>query len=88
MNLSRHAQSDGEWLSSTSKATEIGRRAIAADARAAIRIDAQTPDCRLAWNTHAGIADIESRHDAYGCVEVAGGSICSSAMVLSPPVTR
>lgn len=57
---------DAGWVSSTSEATGIGTRALSAYARAANRIDGEDPDCRLAWNTLAGIADAESNHGAFG----------------------
>lgn len=61
---------DGEpssaWVAKVSKLTQIGERAIAAYARAAMRIDVDDPECRLAWNTLAGIADTESNHGFYG----------------------
>ena len=62
--------SDGEpdpvWVAATSKSTQIGKRVVTAYARAAMRIEKDNPDCRLAWNTLAGIANTESNHGYFG----------------------
>ena len=58
-------QPDAAWVSATSKSTVIGRRALAAYARAALRLDAEKPECRFAWNTLAAIAKTESNHGTF-----------------------
>ncbi len=53
---------DDTWLASTAAATGIPARALAAYARAHLRVAAEEPGCRVAWNTIAALGGVESRH--------------------------
>jgi membrane-bound lytic murein transglycosylase B len=71
---------DADWLASTSAATGIPERALAAYAGAALAKAASMPECGLAWNTIAGIGATESDHGRHG-----GSSIAPDGAV-SPPI--
>lgn len=77
-------QPDAAWVASTSKATAIGPRALRAYARAAIRVDAENPDCRLAWNTLAGIANTESNHGAFGGARIGRDGVARPSIIGIP----
>jgi membrane-bound lytic murein transglycosylase B len=57
---------DADWLASTSAATGIPERALAAYAGASLAKAASMPECGLAWNTLAGIGATESDHGRHG----------------------
>lgn len=78
------SQPDESWVSSTSKSTEIERRALVAYARAAMRVNLENPECRLAWNTLAGIANTESNHGAYGGAKVGKDGVARPAIIGLP----
>ncbi|MGB3909123.1 MAG: lytic murein transglycosylase [Pseudolysinimonas sp.] len=61
---------DADWLASTSAATDIPERALAAYAGAALAKAASMPECGLSWNTIAGIGATESDHGRHGGSEV------------------
>lgn len=53
---------DPAWLQETSAATGVGDRALAAYTQAATRVAEEFPECRIGWNTLAGIGYVESYH--------------------------
>jgi membrane-bound lytic murein transglycosylase B len=53
---------DAGWLDRVAEATGIPRRALQGYAGAALAIGEEQPDCRLGWNTLAGIGWVESHH--------------------------
>lgn len=53
------------WLDLTADATGIPRRALEAYAGASVEVAARYPDCRIGWNTVAGIGAVESLHGIY-----------------------
>jgi membrane-bound lytic murein transglycosylase B len=57
---------DADWIASTSQATGIPPRALAAYAAAAIERSQIAPDCNLSWNTLAAVGWAESRHGTHG----------------------
>jgi membrane-bound lytic murein transglycosylase B len=69
------------WLDSTAEATGIPRRALQGYAGAALVLAAQHPDCRLGWNTLAGIGWVESHHGT-----IFGGSIQPDGRTSEPIV--
>jgi membrane-bound lytic murein transglycosylase B len=71
---------DADWLASTSAATGIPERALAAYAGAALAKAASMPDCGLAWNTIAGIGATESDHGRHGSSSVGADG------VVTPPI--
>ncbi|PJJ64991.1 lytic transglycosylase domain-containing protein [Compostimonas suwonensis] len=67
---------DPAWVARTAERTGIPERALAAYAGAAIAKDAERPDCRLGWNTLAGMGYVESRHgSAQGSSIAADGTV-------------
>jgi len=70
------ARVDKVWLKSTSSRTGIPRRALAAYAGAALRVDREQPECGIGWNTLAAIGFVESRHGSYR-----GSSIAKSGKI-------
>lgn len=71
---------DPGWVSRIATESGIPARALAAYAGASLAVKATHPDCRLGWNTLAGIGFVESEH----------GTIHGSAIgvdgVASPPI--
>lgn len=59
-------QPDDAWLATTAAATGVPPRALAAYARAHLRVAAEQPGCRVAWNTIAALGGIESGHGSSG----------------------
>ncbi|GAA3524861.1 lytic transglycosylase domain-containing protein [Nocardioides daeguensis] len=53
---------DAAWLARVAGQTGIPPRALAAYARAHLRVAAEQPGCRVAWNSLAAIGGIESHH--------------------------
>ena len=53
---------DPMWLQSTSAATGISARALEGYGKAQLRMAVMNPNCRLGWNTLAGIGWIETGH--------------------------
>lgn len=53
------------WLRDVAERTEIPQRALAAYAGASLRLAETEPQCRLGWNTLAGIGAVESIHGSY-----------------------
>lgn len=54
------------WVERTAAATGIPARALIAYARAHLRVAAEQPGCRVAWNTIAALGGIESQHGTLG----------------------
>lgn len=71
---------DADWLASTSVATGIPERALAAYAGAALAKAGSMPECGLAWNTIAGIGATESDHGRHG------GSSVGPDGTVTPPI--
>lgn len=55
-------QVDPAWLQQTAESTEIGDRALLAYANAVTLVSDEFPECRIGWNTLAGIGFVESIH--------------------------
>jgi membrane-bound lytic murein transglycosylase B len=53
---------DDAWLARVAAQTGIPPRALAAYARAHLRVAAEQPGCRIAWNSLAAIGGVESVH--------------------------
>ncbi|MBC7593402.1 MAG: lytic murein transglycosylase [Kineosporiaceae bacterium] len=77
-------QPDAAWVSATSRSTAIGRRALGAYARAALRVDEENPECRLAWNTLAAIANAESNHGMFGGASIDGDGVARPSIIGVP----
>ena len=71
---------DADWLASTSAATGIPSRALAAYAGAAIVKAAAMPECGISWNTIAAIGATESDHGRHG------GSAAAADGTVTPPI--
>lgn len=71
---------DADWLASTSAASGIPERALAAYAGAALAKAGSMPECGLAWNTLAGIGATESDHGRHG------GSAVGADGTVAPPI--
>lgn len=56
---------DSAWLDAATDATDIPRRVLAAYAGASLRVAQTYPECRLGWNTIAGIGAVETLHGTY-----------------------
>ncbi len=54
------------WVAQVSAATGIPVRALAAYARAHLRVSAEQPGCRVGWNTLAALGGVESGHGSAG----------------------
>lgn len=72
---------DRGWVRETAKATDIPRRAVTAYARAALRVGADDGDCRIAWNTLAGIGASESSHGSFGGARLGKDGVVSKRIV-------
>ncbi|MCS5713891.1 lytic murein transglycosylase [Herbiconiux sp. CPCC 205716] len=70
---------DPAWLDTVAAATGIPRRALQGYAGAAIASNEVRPECRLGWNTLAGIGWVESHHGT-----IFGGSILDSGVTSAP----
>lgn len=53
---------DAGWVQRTAAATGIPPRAMAAYARAHLQLQAEQPECAVAWNTLAALGWVESAH--------------------------
>lgn len=53
---------DDAWLARVAAGTGIPPRALAAYARAHLRVAAEQPGCRVAWNSLAALGGVESTH--------------------------
>lgn len=53
---------DDAWLTQVAGGTGIPLRALTAYARAHLRVAAEQPGCRVAWNSLAAIGGVESTH--------------------------
>ena len=62
----RLAVIDPDWLESTSRATGVPARALAAYSGASLALAQEAPGCGIGWNTLAGIGAIESDHGRLG----------------------
>jgi hypothetical protein len=71
---------DPTWVADTAAKTGIPARALAAYAGSAMNLAQVKPECRLSWNTLAGIGRIESNHGRHD-----GSSIGPDGTV-SPPI--
>lgn len=76
---------DPEWVASTSAATGIPERALAAYAGAVLAKAQQMPECGLAWNTLAAIGATESDHGRHGGSTV-GGDGTVTPPIYGPPL--
>jgi membrane-bound lytic murein transglycosylase B len=54
------------WAAGISAATGIPARAVQGYGYAQLVVQSETPGCHLAWNTLAGIGEVESDHGRYG----------------------
>lgn len=71
---------DSDWVESTSAATGIPARALAAYAGAALAKASTMPECGISWNTIAAIGATESNHGRHG------GSVVGADGTVSPPI--
>lgn len=67
---------DPEWVQQTAESTEIGDRALSAYANAVTLVASEYPECRIGWNTLAGIGFVESVHGT-----IYGSSLDESGIV-------
>ena len=72
---------DPAWLDTVAEATGIPRRALQGYAGAALASNEVRPDCRVSWNTLAGIGWVESHHGT-----IFGGSILDTGVTSAPIV--
>lgn len=70
---------DPVWVKETSKKTGIPSRVLTAYAGAALQLNAYKPECKLTWNTLAGIGWVESRHGT-----IFGGKVKSNGNMSEP----
>lgn len=70
---------DARWLAQTAARTGIPARALQAYAAAAGMANAETPTCRIGWNTVAAIGFIESAHGSHG-----GGTLTTAGQASRP----
>ena len=70
---------DAQWLNRTAARTGIPARAILAYAAAAGMANAESPTCRIGWNTVAAIGFIESAHGHHG-----GGTLTTAGQASRP----
>lgn len=54
------------WASQVAEVTDIPARALEAYGRTEMWLRSETPRCRLAWTTLAGVGRAESRHGGFG----------------------
>lgn len=71
---------DADWLASTSEATGIPERALAAYAGAAMVKAIDMPECGISWNTLAGVGATESDHGRHG------GATVGDDGTVNPPI--
>lgn len=57
---------DPTWVTRTAQAAGIPEAAVRAYANAQLRLAAEQPQCRLGWNTLAGLGWVESHHGTIG----------------------
>ena len=57
---------DADWVEEVAFEHAIPRRAMAAYAGAALRMAETHPDCKMGWNTLAGVGSVESSHASIG----------------------
>lgn len=57
---------DSAWASQIASRTGVPERAIVAYAAAELTVAAEQPECKLGWNTLAGIGSIETQHGSHG----------------------
>lgn len=53
---------DSDWVEETASEHAIPQRAMAAYAGAALRMAETHPECKMGWNTLAGVGSVESSH--------------------------
>lgn len=71
---------DAQWAQRVADATGIPVRAVKAYAGAVVFVENQNGECRLGWNTLAGIGQMESHHGT-----IFGNSIGDDGLV-TPPI--
>jgi hypothetical protein len=69
------------WAAGISSATGIPARAIEGYGYAQMVLQSQTPGCHLAWNTLAGIGEVESDHGRYGGATLGADGTESKAVI-------
>ena len=74
------AVADPEWVADTADRTGIPARAVEAYANASLVLAESEPDCRIGWNTLAGIGATESQHGSHN------GAQLGDDGVVSPPI--
>ncbi|MDH6238780.1 lytic transglycosylase domain-containing protein [Aurantimicrobium minutum] len=70
---------DPAWVKATSEKTGIPKRVLTAYAGVALQLNAYKPECKLSWNTLAGIGWVESRHGT-----IFGGKVKSNGNMSEP----
>lgn len=72
------------WLTQTAHQTAIPARALQGYAEAALAEGQTDPGCHLAWNTLAGIGDIESGHGTHGGAHIDPATGNVTGTILGP----
>lgn len=75
---------DAGWLERTTERTGIPERALAAYAGAALRVGETHPECRIGWNTLAGIGQVESVHGSYDGAEIGEDGVVEPEIIGVP----
>lgn len=76
---------DPDWVTTTAADRQIPARAMEAYARAEIRQRAEMPECRLRWNTLAGVGSVESAHGTLGGAGLDAHGVPSKP-IIGPPL--
>ncbi|MEP6478220.1 MAG: lytic transglycosylase domain-containing protein [Rhodoglobus sp.] len=71
---------DADWVATTSAATGIPERALAAYAGAALQEAQLSPECGIGWNTLAAIGKVESDHGRHDGSSVAANGTVTPAI--------
>jgi len=72
------------WSEEAAESSGVPARALRAYAAAELAQRATTPDCRLSWNTIAGIGRVESNHGRYGGASVDADGVARPPIVGIP----
>lgn len=76
---------DEAWVTETAASRQIPVRAMQAYARTEIAQREAAPECRLRWNTIAGIGSVESAHGTLGGAGLDAAGV-SSKRIIGPPL--
>ncbi|MBC9224958.1 lytic transglycosylase domain-containing protein [Aeromicrobium sp. zg-636] len=76
---------DEDWVTKTAADRQIPVRAMQAYARTEISQREEQPECRLRWNTLAGVGSVESAHGTLGGAGLDAAGV-SSKRIIGPPL--